>query len=445
MSIRGHLARGRKGNPHVDGGRLELLGAFLEAVGLALCGYVGVLVLADVYLIVVHLHAGSRQLARELPPPSDDLSQAKPEPLVCVQLPVFNEPALIGAAIDSLCALDWPRDRLEIMILDDSTDETSDIAASRVVQWREKGFVIHHIVRAHRTAFKAGALSVGLQHTTAPYLAIFDADYRPPSSFLRNTMATLLADPRLAFVQARLDYRNRERNLLTRAQALELDTFLAYEQAARNWGGIPTTFNGTCGVWRRQAIEDAGGWSGRSLVEDQDLSFRVFALGWRCRNLVSVSVEGELPESFDVLAMQRQRWGTGTAQAFRDLPWRLLSELKWYQAIIFVLLALFYASTSVVLVTILAVAGACWLIEPMRAVVVGFGLLATIASIVVTKSIGAALATRILGRPLGISFVGDVGGMWLMEAALLPIVGKALFIGYLSRQVPFLRTPKKGR
>jgi cellulose synthase/poly-beta-1,6-N-acetylglucosamine synthase-like glycosyltransferase len=180
------------------------------------------------------------------------------------------------------------------------------------------------------------------------------------------------------------------------------------------------------------------------LVEDQDLSFRVFALGWRCRNLVSVSVEGELPESFDVLAMQRQRWGTGTAQAFRDLPWGLLSKLKWHQAIIFVLLALFYASTSVVLVTILAMTGACWLIEPMRAVVVGFGLLATIASIVVTKSIGAALATRILSRPLGISFVGDVVGMWLMEAALLPIVGKALFIGYISRQVPFLRTPKKG-
>ena len=187
--------------------------------------------------------------------------------------------------------------------------------------WRTEGFAIKHVMRAHRTDFKAGALSAGLQHTGAQYLAIFDADYRPPPSFLRDTMPALLAEPRLAFVQARLDYRNRERNVLTRAQALELDTLLAYEQAARSWAGIPMTFNGTCGVWRRKAIEEAGGWSGKSLAEDQDLSFRAFGLGWRSRYLVSVSAEGELPESFDVLVTQRQRWSTGTAQTFRDLPW----------------------------------------------------------------------------------------------------------------------------
>jgi len=421
-----------------------LLSALLEVVGLALCGYVGVLVLADAYLIVVHFRSGSRRIAQELPESLGWAAPSEREPLVCVQLPVFNEGNLVGPAIDSLCALDWPHDRLEIMILEDSTDETSAIVARSVAQWRANGFAIKHVTRPHRRDFKAGALSAGLRHTRAQYLAIFDADYRPPPSFLRNTMSALLSEPRSAFVQARLDYRNRQHNLLTRAQALDLDTLLAYEQAARNWAGIPMTFNGTCGIWRREAIEEAGGWSGRSLAEDQDLSFRAFALGWRSRYLISVSAKGELPETFDALITQRQRWSIGTAQAFRDLPWRLLGQLHWHQAVVFVLLTLFYASASATLVIVLAIVGIGWLAEFTYAGVVSLGLLATVVAIVVAKSIGAALATRILGRPLGMAFARDVVGMWLMQAALLPIGSRALLVGYITRRVPFFRTPKKG-
>jgi cellulose synthase/poly-beta-1,6-N-acetylglucosamine synthase-like glycosyltransferase len=423
---------------------VEFLVALLGTFGLLLCGWVGLLLLADIYLIAVHLHASAQRLAQEhawftLPPKFPE-----PLPRVCVQVPVFNEAALVGAAIDAACALDWPRDRLEIMILDDSSDETSAIAASRVARGQAAGFAIHHVVRDHRTDFKAGALADGLQLTDAPYLAIFDVDYQPPSSFLRHTVAALVTFPELAFVQARLDYRNRDRNRLTRAQALELDTFIAYEQAARNWAGIPMTFNGTCGVWRRQAIAEAGGWSGRSLVEDQDLSFRAFARGWQCLNLVSIGVEGELPESFDVLARQRQRWGTGTAQAFRDLPWALLRRLEWHQAAAFVLLASFYASAPAALVTTLLITTAAWLIEPDVGRTTGAALLAVVCAIVVLKSIGSLLAARLLDRPTGLRFASDIVAMWLMEAALLPIVGKALVMGFLTRSMPFLRTPKKG-
>ena len=421
-----------------------LLVDLLAAIGVLSCGFVGVLLLADVYLIVVHLASGARRLAQERAWLARSPSLPPPLPRVCVQIPVFNEAALVGPAIDAACRLDWPRERLEIMILDDSTDETSAIVARRVAGWHATGLAIRHVVRGHRRDFKAGALSAGLELTDASYLAIFDVDYQPAPSFLRRTMAALAAVPDAAFAQARLDYRNRDRNLLTRAQALELDTFIGYEQAARDWAGVPMTFNGTCGVWRRQAIVEAGGWSGRSLVEDQDLSFRAFARGWRCLNLVSLPVEGELPETFDVLAHQRQRWGTGTAQAFRDLPWALLKRLAWHQAAAFVLLATFHASAQAALVTALLVAIAGGLVEAGVGHATGTALLAVVAAIVVLKSIGALLAARLLDRPLGIGFAVDVAGMWLMEAALLPIVAKALATGFISRNVPFLRTPKKG-
>jgi cellulose synthase/poly-beta-1,6-N-acetylglucosamine synthase-like glycosyltransferase len=421
---------------------IDVLITPLEILGLGLCLFVGLLVLADVYLIAVHLREGRRQLLREA---ADDRQPGAEKPLVCLQLPVFNEPRQIGPAIDALCALDWPRDRLEIQILDDSTDETSTIAAERVARWREKGLAVSHVVRGDRKDYKAGALAAGMQHTGAPYLAIFDADYRPAPSFLHRAMPALLADGRVAFVQARLDYRNREANDLTQAQALELDTFQAYEQAARNWAGIPTTFNGTCGIWRRRAIEEAGGWSGRSLVEDQDLSFRAFAQGFTRRNLVSIAVEGELPEEFGVLVGQRQRWGTGTAQAFRALPWRLLRHLRWHQAAAFILLANYYAGVSLALLATAAVTILACFLDPARAAVIALALFSVMATIAVVKTIGAALAARLLGRKLGAAFVADVVRMWLLEIVLLPVVARSLAIGYLTRQTRFLRTPKKGR
>jgi cellulose synthase/poly-beta-1,6-N-acetylglucosamine synthase-like glycosyltransferase len=416
-----------------------LLGVLLAGAGLALCLYVGVLVLADLYLIAVHLGASHRETR-------DDalLNENKQKPLVCVQLPVFNEPELVAAAIDSLCALDWPRDRLEIMVLDDSTDETTSIVALKAEEWRRKGVAIDHVVRPDRSGFKAGALAAGQGRSAAPYFAIFDADYRPLPSFLRQTVPALLADRRLAFVQARLGYRNRNRNMLTRAQAVEFDTQFGFDQAARNWAGLPMTFNGTCGVWRREAIDQAGGWRGDTVAEDQDLSFRAFTRGWRSRLLLDVSAPGHLPESFDVLLQQRRRWTTGTAQVFRKLSWNLLRGMSPLQAIAFVFLTLFNSTATAALVAILALAAACALVAPGWAIVLGLGWLATIGLLVALRTIGAALAARLLGKPLDFAFACDVAAHWLLQFALLPSAGRSLLTGHLARAVPFVRTPKRG-
>ena len=414
-----------------------MLGVLLAGAGLALCLYVGVLVLADLYLIAVHLRA-SRRMMR------DDLPLNEQEPLVCVQIPVFNEPQQVAAAIDAFCALDWPRDRLEIMVLDDSTDETTSIVASKTEEWRQRGVAIDHVVRPDRSGFKAGALAAGQGRSAAAYFAIFDADYRPLPSFLRQTVPALLADRQLAFVQARLGYRNRDRNMLTRAQAVEFDTQFGFDQAARNWAGLPMTFNGTCGVWRREAIDQAGGWRGDTVAEDQDLSFRAFARGWRSRLLLDVSAPGELPESFDVLLQQRQRWTTGTAQVFRKLSWNLLRGMGGLQAIAFVFLTWFNSTATAVLVAILALAAVCALVAPGWAVVVGLGWLATVGLLVALRTIGAALAARLLGRPLDFAFFCDVAAHWLLQFALLPSASRSLLMGHLARAVPFVRTPKQG-
>lgn len=402
---------------------------------------VAVLLSADLCLIAVHVGNARRRLAEETGAVAQPAGSV---PVVCVQLPVFNEPALVGPAIDSLCALDWPRDRLQIVVVDDSDDETSTIAAQRVASWRARGVDVAHLRRASREEFKAGALAAATARTTAAYVAIFDVDYRPAPSFLRQTMAVLLADSGLAFVQARIDYRNRATNWLTRAQAMELDMLQAYEQAARHWAGIPTTFSGTCGVWRREAIEQAGGWSGATLAEDQDLSFRAFARGWRSRNLLRVSASGELPESFAILAAQRRRWSAGTAQAYQGLPWRLLRRLRWHQAGIFVLLVQFHASIALLLGATLALALATSLFDASRGRGLAIGLALVVAVLVASKTVGAALAARVVGGFRAWPFARDVAWMWLMEIALLPVVGHALITGYVSRRLPFRRTPKRG-
>jgi len=415
----------------------------IDVIVVALCGLVCLLSLADVALVVVHVGCRRSALAAERASISRPLTGDFPT--VSVQLPVFNEAAAIEATIAALCRLDWPLERLEIAVLDDSTDETSAIVARCQEYWSARGVDIRHIRRSQRADFKAGALAAGLRQSRADHVAIFDADYRPCASFLRQAMTVLLSDERLAFVQTRPGYRNRDENLLTRAQAIDLDTLSAYEQAARSWAGVPFTFNGTCGIWRRRAIEAAGGWSGASLAEDQDLSFRAQALGWRARYLVTVSPAGELPSTWGALRSQRARWSTGTAQSFRALPRQLLARLPLPQAVLFAALSLFYATTSAVLMMAIVLTSSSWLIASRSAAASSAALAVAVAAVIVPKSIGAVLAQRTLGRSIGGRFVQDLLAMWLMQAALLPSGALALVRGYLFRQLVFLRTPKRGR
>lgn len=412
-------------------------------LALILCGYAAILCLPDLFLIAVHLLKDLRPGAHpEAPSPRHD--GASPTPLVSVQLPLHNEPDLVGPAIDSLCGMSWPREKLEILVLDDSTDHTTRIAADRVRHWQASGVNVELVHRPHRMGFKAGALAVALERTRAELIAIFDVDYRPAADFVEAVVPVLQAEPRAAFVQARLDHRNRDHNLLTRAQAIELDMYLVYEQAGRAAAGIPTPFNGTCALWRREAIVDAGGWRSRTLVEDLDLSLRAFAQGWRSINLVGVAVAGELPETIGVLVRQRTRWATGTGQAFRALPWRLLKQLNWRQAVVFGLLVQFHTYFMAALSVAIASTCVAWVLGSSIAASAAIALAATIGTVVILKSIGAALAARTIGRLHWKRFGADLVAMWLTEAVLLPVVGKALVEGLMGRIKPFTRTPKRG-
>src|SRR5205823_12255345 len=236
------------------------------------------------------------------------------EPRVCIQIPVYNERYVVERVIDAVCAIDWPRDRLEVQVLDDSDDETVGILASRVTQWRRKGVGVTQLRRGTRAGFKAGALAYGMAQTEAPFIAIFDADFVPPQDFLRRTIGAF-DDPSIAFAQARWGHLDEGYSLFTRLQAMAIDFHFLVEQAVRSARGYFTNFTGTAGVWRRTAIQDAGGWSARTLTEDLDLSYRAQLRGWKAAYLEDLVVPEELPVSMDAYRRQQSRWATGSFQA----------------------------------------------------------------------------------------------------------------------------------
>lgn len=240
-------------------------------------------------------------------------------PHVLVQIPVFNEPTVVERALVAAAALDWPRERLSIQLLDDSTDITSDIAVHVVRRLEREGMAIAHIRRTDRRGFKAGALAAGLARSEAPYVAVFDADFVPPPGWLRGAMAALLAEPKAAFVQTRIEWGNGARTWLTRAQRLMQDAHFAVEQDVRARRGVPFQFNGTGGIWRRAAVEEAGGWSHDTLSEDLDLVLRTSLAGWHGVFLMEPHVVGELPERLDSYSHQQSRWSKGFVQVARKL------------------------------------------------------------------------------------------------------------------------------
>ena len=241
------------------------------------------------------------------------------EPAVCVQLPIYNERYVAERILDAACLLDWPRKRLEIQVLDDSDDETTAIVTRRVAHWRRKGVAVEHVRRGTREGFKAGALAHGLALTEAPFIAIFDADFVPPRDFLRRTIGAF-SDPAVGFAQARWGHIDEDYSLFTRLQAMAIDFHFLVEQSVRSALGYFTNFTGTAGVWRREAIEDSGGWSARTLTEDLDLSYRAQLRGWKARYIEELVVPEELPVSVDAYRRQQSRWATGSFQsAFRLL------------------------------------------------------------------------------------------------------------------------------
>ena len=271
--------------------------------------------------ILVYLYYKHRKNAPRAAATFSDL------PCVTIQLPMYNELYVAQRVIASTCVIDYPKDKLQIQVLDDSTDETTRIASETVQQFAARGYNIIYLHRTNRCGFKAGALDEGLRVATGQFVAIFDADFIPRPDILLNTIHHF-TDPAVGMVQVRWDHLNRQHSLLTRVQAILLDAHFMIEHTARNRSGRFMNFNGTAGLWRRSCIEDGGGWQHDTLTEDLDLSYRCQMKGWRFVYLPDITSPAELPPEINAFKQQQFRWTKGAIQTARKmLPAILRSPL----------------------------------------------------------------------------------------------------------------------
>ena len=272
---------------------------------------------------------------REEEPPTPNLRAERSWPTVTVQVPLRNERYVVRRILRAVAALEWPTEQLEIQVLDDSDDQTTRLARQEAARLRALKVDIHVYHRQEAVGHKAGALAAGLEKARGKYIVIFDADFCPASDFLEETIPHLMANPDLGMVQGRWGHLNATYSPLTRAQALLMDAHFTVEQIARNRSGLLMNFNGTAGVWRRQAIEEAGGWQSDTLAEDLDLSYRAQIAGWRCLYLPHVVAKAELPPLIAAFKQQQYRWAKGAIQVFRKLakPIWHSERLNWSKKI----------------------------------------------------------------------------------------------------------------
>lgn len=262
---------------------------------------------------------------------STDATEASSLPTVTVQLPIFNERYVAQRLLDAVCQLDYPRDRMYIQVLDDSTDDTQEILREAVTACQRQGYWVDYIHREDRTGFKAGALQAAMPEVQGKYIAIFDADFVPSPEWLKRTIVHYCQDPsqRIAVVQTRWGHMNSEYSLLTRLQSAGIDGHFAIEQQARCHRGYFLNFNGTAGIWSKEAILDSGGWHADTLAEDMDLSYRAQLKGWRVVYDNDIVAPAELPVSMAAFKLQQFRWAKGSIQCAKKLiPAILTSRLS---------------------------------------------------------------------------------------------------------------------
>lgn len=246
-------------------------------------------------------------------------------PTVTIQLPFYNEKYVAKRLVDSVCAMDYPKDCMKIMILDDSNDETAELLQDTVEHYRRQGFQIQYVRRENRRGYKAGALKNAMEQTDTEFVAIFDADFLPPKWFLRKAIP-YFSSSRIGLVQCRWGHVNEEYSAMTRAQAMGLDLHFLVEQKAKSNSSLFMNFNGTAGIWRRECIDDAGGWHTATLVEDLDLSYRAQMKGWKCIFLPDVVVDAELPVQMNAAKRQQFRWAKGSIQCALKLLSNIVSK-----------------------------------------------------------------------------------------------------------------------
>ncbi len=292
----------------------------LIAYALAFCG-----------LVIYSLHRGwllltYRRLARDR---KQNREWTRAWPRVTVQLPIYNERFVVERLVDAVAALNYPRHKLQIQLLDDSDDQTSELARLRVEHHVRRGVDIEHVRRSDRSGYKAGALAYGLEQAAGEFVLILDADFLPQTDLLQRLLPPF-ADPDVGMVQARWGHLNESANWLTRLQALLLDAHFHIEHGARAAAGLFFNFNGTAGMWRTACLRDAGGWQADTLTEDLDISYRAQMRGWRFAYLPDVVVPAELPQGIRAFKNQQARWAQGTIEtACKILPRLLRGPWSW--------------------------------------------------------------------------------------------------------------------
>ncbi|UII27722.1 glycosyltransferase family 2 protein [Fulvivirga maritima] len=365
----------------------------------------------------------------------------KEYPKVTVQLPVYNEKYVIARLIDSVCSFDYPKELLEIQVLDDSTDETVGVIDAKVNEWRLKGVDIKHITRSDRTGFKAGALAHGLTLAQGEYIAIFDADFLPDSYFLKTALSEFFDDT--GMVQTRWGHINRDYSFLTKLQAFALDAHFSVEQVGRQHAGSFINFNGTGGIWRKCCIEEAGGWSADTLTEDLDLSYRAQLKGWKFKYLERFESPAELPVIMSAIKSQQYRWNKGAAETARKHFGKVLSaNMSWVNKIH----AFFHLFNSSVFMCVLISAVLSVPLLYLSAqneyyqkvftygwvLLIGFFSIAFYYLVATVNSRGGHLRSFL---KLFIPFLVVSMGLSLHN-------GLAVMEGWLGKKTPFVRTPK---
>ena len=363
-------------------------------------------------------------------------------PHVTIQLPVFNERYVVERLLDAISKLRYPRESLEIQILDDSTDDTTAIILKKIESLRSLKLDINLLHRENRSGFKAGALGDGLKLAKGEFIAIFDADFIPDPDFLINTLP-VFSDPSVGAIQTRWAHINKDYSILTRLQAFGLDAHFSIEQSARNSIGSFINFNGTCGVWRKECIVDAGGWSSDTLTEDLDLSYRAQLRNWKFKYLEEISTPGELPVIMPAIKAQQYRWNKGGAETARKVFGKVMNSNL---ASVNKIHAFFHLFNSTVFLSLL-IGAMCsvpmlfikknhpeinWIFILGNIFLIGF----------MSITVFYWVATKRFNENAIMTFLNLFPGFLVVSMGLSLHNGIAVIEGLLGVKTPFVRTPK---
>lgn len=366
-------------------------------------------------------------------------------PKVTVQLPVYNELYVVERLIDNVCNFDYPLDKLQVQVLDDSTDETVEIIKLKVAEWKSKGIDIVHVHRTNRIGYKAGALEEGLETATGEYIAIFDSDFLPRLDFLLQTVPYFI-DRKVGMVQTRWEHLNRNYSLLTKLQAFGLDAHFTIEQVGRNYNEGFINFNGTAGIWRKSCIVDSGNWQPDTLTEDLDLSYRAQLRDWKFVYLEDIESPAELPPVMSALKTQQYRWTKGGAETAKKHLVNVIKShkplsIKWHGAMHLLNSAIFLSILSCAIFSV-----------PLLYIKVAFpefknlfliASLFVLSFLILCTMYYVSTAKRYKNKITAFFNVLITFPVFLSVSMGLSLHnGIAVLEGYLGRKTPFIRTPK---